>query len=294
MQKLIFFIVSLTIALSGYAQESANDTTHNWKYGGSGSVNFSQVALKNWASGGESSYSLNNFFSVYANYSKDKVSWENSLDIGYGIIKEENRDVKKTDDKIDFSSKYGYQASKNWFYSGAFTFRTQFAEGYKFKDDDSKVLISDFMAPAYAIFSAGMTYKPSENFNVLISPVTGKTTMVFNDALSQAGAFGVNEGDNWRYEFGGFVKLMYTTDIMENVTLKTKMDYFSNYIEEPTNIDVNIEVNLAMKINDYLSANISSQILYDDDVKYVDNDGVEHGPRIQFKEVAGLGFSFKF
>ena len=277
------------------AQENEQDTVENWKIGGVSSLTFSQVSFENWAAGGENSYTLNGLFSIHANYKEGKTTWENSLDLGYGIVKQASRGVRKSDDKLELNSKYGYKANSHWFYSGSFNFRTQFDQGYKYNEDEgTKREISTFMAPAYTLISLGMDYKPSDAFSLMISPVTGKTTFVLDDSLSSRGAFGVKKGNKIRNEFGGFLKITYNQDIWENVTLNTKLDLFSNYLDEPQNVDVNWEVMISMKVNEYLSANFNTQLIYDDNIKYVNVRGVEKGPRIQFKEVFGAGLSYKF
>ncbi|HKL38369.1 MAG TPA: hypothetical protein VJ876_05690, partial [Bacteroidales bacterium] len=154
--------------------------------------------------------------------------------------------------------------------------------------------ISDFMAPAYSLLSLGMDYKPNDAFSLMISPLTGKTTYVLDDSLSNQGAFGVDPGEKIRNELGGFVKLTYNKDIWENVTFNTKLDLFSNYLENPENIDISWEVLISMKVNDYLSANINTQLIYDDNIHYINKEGQDMGPRIQFKEVFGAGFTYKF
>jgi len=277
------------------AQEDEQDTVKNWKIAGTGSLTFSQVSFENWAAGGENSYTLNGIFSFHANYKEGKTTWENSLDLGYGIVKQASRGVRKSDDKLEVNSKYGYRTHSNWYYSGAFNFRTQFDQGYKYNEEEgTKREISTFMAPAYSLLSLGMDYKPNDAFSLMISPVTGKTTFVLDDSLSSRGAFGVKKGNKIRNEFGGFIKITYNQDIWENVTLNTKLGLFSNYIEEPQNIDVNWDVMISMKVNEYLSANFSAQLIYDDNINYVNSQGEEMGPRIQFKEVFGAGLSYKF
>jgi len=294
--KSTFYLLSLLLFSSILtAQENEQDTVEKWKIGGTGSLTFSQVSFENWAAGGENSYTLNGLFSIHANYKEDKTTWENSLDLGYGIVKQASRGVRKSDDKLEVNSKYGYKANSHWFYSGSFNFRTQFDQGYKYNEDEgTKREISTFMAPAYTLVSLGMDYKPGDAFSLMISPVTGKTTFVLDDSLSNRGAFGVKKGNLIRNEFGGFVKITYNQDIWENVTLNTKLDLFSNYLDEPQNVDVNWEVMISMKVNEYLSANFNTQLIYDDNINYVNARGVEKGPRIQFKEVFGVGLSYKF
>jgi len=290
---LLFFFLWSSSLLT--AQENEQDTVKNWKTGGVGSLTFSQVSFENWAAGGENSYTLNGIFSLHANYKEGKTTWENSLDLGYGIVKQASRGVRKSDDKLELNSKYGYQTNSQWFYSGSFNFRTQFDQGYKYNEEEgTKREISTFMAPAYTLVSLGMDYKPSDAFSLMISPVTGKTTFVLDDSLSSRGAFGVKKGNKIRNEFGGFLKISYNQDIWENVTLNTKLDLFSNYLDEPQNVDVNWEVMISMKVNEYLSANLNTQLIYDDNINYVNSQGVEKGPRIQFKEVFGAGLSYKF
>jgi hypothetical protein len=295
MKKIILLCSTLCFVLVAYSQDAETDSASVWKTGGVSTLNFSQVSFENWAAGGENSYSLNGIFSLHANYKKDRTTWENSLDIGYGIIKQGNRGLRKTDDKFEITSKYGYKSSSNWYYSGAFSFKTQFDKGYKYDDEaGTKTQISEFMAPAYMLLSVGMDYKPSDHFTLLISPVTGKSTFVLNDSLSNKGAFGVEPGEKMRNEFGGFLKIGYNKEIWENVSLNTKIEFFSNYLEQPQNVDVNWEMLISMKINEYLSANLNTQLIYDDDINYIDDSGKELGPRVQLKEVFGVGFSYKF
>ena len=48
-----------------------------------------------------------------------------------------------------------------------------------------------------------------------------------------------------------------------------------------------------MKVNKWLSANISLHLIYDDDIKGTNENDEEIGPQIQFKEVFGIGLNFK-
>jgi hypothetical protein len=288
------WVILLFVSNTLMAQE-VKDTVKFWKTSGMGSLTFSQVSFENWASGGENSYTLNGIFSFQANYKKERVSWENSFDLGYGLVKQSGLGVRKSDDRLEVMSKYGYKTNSNWYYSGSFNFKTQFDKGYKYNEaEGTKRQISDLMAPAYVMLSLGMDYKPGDAFSLMLSPLSGKTTIVLDDSLSARGAFGVKEEKHLRNEFGGFIKVSYNRDVWDNVTLNTKLDLFTNYLKEPQNIDVSWEVLISMKVNEYLSANLNTQFIYDDNINYVDRDGRVMGPRIQFKEVFGAGLSYKF
>lgn len=314
MKKLLIACLLLAFSVPLMAQDQNGETQaeepkSNWKKGGNASFTFNQVSLTNWAAGGQSSLSGNIFVNLFANYKDDNQTWDNNLDLGYGLIKQGNNPFIKSDDRIELNSKYGRNLTESWYYSALFNFRTQFAPGYNIPNDS--VLISDFLAPAYILLSLGLDYKPNENFTLMLSPVTSKTTIVMDQGLADQGAFGVEAaevdamgniitpGSNVRYEIGAFLKMMYQKEVLKNVNFQTKLDLFSNYLNNPENIDVNWEVIVAMKINEYLTANLNTHLIYDDDIDIqVDNnqDGVIDavGPRTQFKEVFGLGLSFKF
>lgn len=293
MLKKLYLIISLLICSGLLSAQEETDTIKYWKLNGVSSVNFSQVSLTNWAAGGENSYAFNGILNLSLEYSKDNNDWSNTLDIGYGIQKQGEQNVRKTDDNIDFTSKYGRKVSESFFISALLNFKTQMDEGKKYEKDTSYV-ISEFFAPAYLQGALGMEYKPGDVFYVVVSPVAGKLTMVFDDTLSANGSFGVEPGEKTRLEFGGAVTIGVKKEIMKNVTLKSTLGLFSNYLENPQNVDVDWKMSINMKINDYLSANLSTHLIYDDDIKTSDDEGNERGAKVQFKEVFGVGLTYKF
>ena len=282
------------------------DTTQGWKKGGVFAINLAQTSLTNWAAGGQNSVAVNGIFSVFANLKKGKSRWDNSLDIGYGILKQgKNTSFRKTDDRFDFLSKYGREAFKNVYYAALFNFKTQMAPGYNYPNDS--VRISNLFSPAYLILALGMDYKPNAYFSAFIAPLTGKFTFVNDKALSDAGAFGVKPGEKVMSEFGGYIRVIYTkndfkSEFMKNVSFTTKIDLFSNYLKNPQNIVVNWENLISLKVNKFISANFNTDLIYDDKIKVPfdkNGDGTiaageSVGSKIQFKEILGVGISYKF
>lgn len=321
MKKLIFIFLVFVVV---QANSQTKDTS--WTTGGIATLNFNQTTLTNWAAGGENSVAATALLNIYANYRKNRVALDNSLDLAYGLIKPGDADIRKNEDKIDFLSKFGYDATnKNkWFYSALFNFKSQFVEGFNYPNDS--VAISKFAAPAYVLLALGMDYKPNKDFSLFISPLTAKMTFVNDQDLADAGAYGVDkaeyeidvvtststktkDGEKFRGEFGAYLNAKYQKDVVTNVNLLTKLDLFSNYANNPQNIDVNWEVLIAMKINKFLTASISTQLIYDHDINIPEfktengvkvpklrDDGVTAvvGPRTQFKEVIGIGLAYKF
>lgn len=295
--------VSLTIISQAQTTEAEADlktakidSVAKWDKGAMFNLGFSQVSLSNWAAGGNNSVSGNAILQLHADFIGTKDSWENSLALGYGLLKQDKAEVQKTDDNLEFNSKYGRKASKNWYYAGLLNFKTQFADGFSFPN--TKDVISTFMAPGYLLGAVGMDYKPTKYFSLFASPLTSKTTFVLDDSLSAAGAFGVEAGEKIRNEVGGYVRLNFSKNIMENVKLTSAIGLFSNYLENPENIDVNWDLLLLMKVNKYITVSLSTNLIYDHDItiKRDDNsDGIfeVNGPRTQFKEILAVGFSYK-
>lgn len=331
MKKHLLSILLLAFSFIGLAQEVtkddaaklqaendklkaiAVDSAKAWKFGGLISINGQQVSLTNWSAGGNNSISLGGLLNLFAKYKKGKSTWDNNLDLGYGVIKQGiYKTWWKNDDRIQFTSKYGRQAFKSWYYSALADFKTQFTDGFNYPNDS--VYISRFMSPGYALASLGMDYKPNDNFSLFISPITGKFTFVNDPTLAKAGAFGVQKEISYydtakkefvvtqkylthREEFGAYLKMQYQTKVMENITFQTVLELFSNYMNHPENIDVNWTTLTSLKVNKFVSATLATQLIYDDDIKLLrtsgDNKGTV-GPDVQFKQVLAVGFSYKF
>ncbi|PIF06366.1 MAG: hypothetical protein CSA36_02045 [Draconibacterium sp.] len=289
MKKL--FLILFMIPAIGFSQDAG--TKKLWKKGGVFSSNFSQVSLSNWAAGGKSSASGVLLINTFANYKKDSLSWDNSLSLNYGFLKEKEGDLVKSSDLIDFSSMLGYATGKFWNYSALLNFRTQFAPGYNYPRVDNDNPISKFLAPGYLNLALGMNYK-RKDFSLFISPATGKFTFVHDDYLSSLGSFGVDVGKKFRSEFGSLLKMAAQTELVKNVTVQTKLGLFSNYFHNPQNIDVDWSTMISMKINDFLSTNLITQLLYDDDIKILDPDTGHSAPKVQFMEMFGVGLTMKF
>ena len=295
--KITFLALCLIASSLIFAQNAEPDTS--WKKGGFIGINFNQVSLSQWAPGGDNNLSLSSAVNLFANYEKDKTIWSNSLDLAYALIKTSSDPIRKSDDKIDFTSKYGYKIGEGkWYYAALLNFKSQFAEGFKYPDDSN--VVSKFMSPAYLTLALGLTYKPTDYFEVFLSPATGKWTFVNDQTLADAGAYGVKaadiengvlvpgSGENLRSEFGAYLNMKFKKDIMENITFMTKLELFNNYTDEDKdnakNIDVNWETSLIMKVNKFITASVIAQLVYDANVVQ----------RTQYKQVIGVGFGYKF
>ena len=263
------------------------------KKGGTYSLNVAQGANSNWAAGGEDfSLAATSLLNIYSYKKTEKYSWDNTLDLNFGLVYTTSDGTRKNDDRIDFLSKYGRPISSKWNMATLVNFRTQFANGYEYEDDDVKTLNSAFLAPAYLLASLGFDYKPSSVFSLYLSPATYRLVIVNNDSLSNKGLYGVDPGEHLRTEFGSFLSASFFKEFTPSLSFKSRLDLFSNYLEKPENVDVFMTNSLIVKISSVLALNWNIDMIYDDDVKLFGDNG--DSPALQLKSLVGLGLMFKF
>lgn len=291
---LVFYVQSF--AQNGSHVEAAGDTTKTekgaWLAGGKASLTMSQTSYSNWAAGGQNSISGVLAGAVWLKHTHKKLSWENNLELAYGTLYQyKESDRRKTDDKVDYSAKLGYVASKSWNYTILLQFKTQLDRGYKsYPIEDKQSYTSMFMSPAYLTFSIGMDYKPNNELSVYLSPLSLRNTFVLDDTLASKGAYGVAPGSHILSEYGAMVRATYNKTFFEKVQVTSKVELFSNLEHNPQNINVNVEVDIGIKTTSWLTTRLYTQLLYDDKIRVSE----EEGPALQVKEVLGVGLSYSF
>lgn len=284
---------------------------YKWKQKNVAGLDISEVAFVNWNAGGSNSISALFSFKSSANYTFKNLKWENMGRIRYGINKQENQLLRKTEDQIELTSNFGYQkdTTSNWFYSGRFNFKTQTTNGYKYPNRDNE--ISRFMAPGYVFVGGGAEYgRNMDRFRLYMSPLTFKATFVLDEELSNAGAFGVTpavydkdgtlieEGERVRTEIGILLNNELEAQLFENIYLKNELTLYTDYLNNFGNIDVDWELVFDFKVNNYVKATLGSHVRYDNDIKTQEeivteveeeDEFIEKGAKIQWKQLLGVG-----
>ena len=221
----------------------------------------------------------------------------------YGITKTKDQEfTRKTNDRLELNSIVGRQIKEtNWFYSWFMNFKTQFSNGYEYAEDEltgeeTRTVTTKFLSPGYFQTGPGFLWKKSDNLKVNLSPATIRLIFVddsfttFPDpeaaaAFNEAGGyFGVEANETVRYEFGASLNGYAKFDIMKNVTAENILTLYSNYIEDPQNIDVDYTLNLLLKVNEWITTNFTFQAIYDDNAV----------KGFQIRETLGIGVGYKF
>ncbi|KGO92778.1 DUF3078 domain-containing protein [Flavobacterium subsaxonicum] len=277
MRKKLLILLALGCVLTLKAQDTIttpakadNDTIGPWTKKGNASLLFNQSTFDNWVAGGENNISGNLGFNYDFNYKKGVWAWDNKVIASYGIVKTRTSSfAKKTDDRLELNSLLGRQISERWYYSAFANFKTQFTKGYNYTNDENGTERRDeytsFLSPGYLLAGVGMLYKRDDNLKINLSPVTSKFTFVDkNFTLPDEAYFGVKEGEAMRYELGFNASMYYKLDVIANVTFENILNLYSNYLEDPQNVDIDYQLNIVMKINRYLTTNLMFQTIYDD------------------------------
>nr|WP_294906880.1 DUF3078 domain-containing protein [uncultured Lacibacter sp.] len=267
-----------------------------WTKGGVFNLNLSQGASRNWAAGAEKfSFSINALANTFAYYKKNRSVWDNTLNAQYGIVNATSIGTRKNDDRLDLLSRYGYQlgdtAKSDWYVSALVNLRTQMTTGYNYAVDP-KEKNSSFFAPAYLLVSPGIMYKPNATFDVFLSPVTSRWVIVNEANKDIRRLFNFTDTTKGSInEIGAFLSANLKKELAKNINLTSRLDLFSNYKNNPQNIDVFWTNTLGFKVNKYIGFTYNFDLIYDHDVKNVETGGLLG---TQLKSLLGIGFTATF
>lgn len=308
---LLFFLLFTVSSFSQIIEMDTIKVVSPWTNKNIVSFDLNEIAFVNWSQGGTSSVSGLIKGTFTRNFDDNSIKWGNELLLRYGMNKQDGIEFRKTDDAIQFNSAFGYRTDTitNWYYSAKFSFSTQFTNGYSYPNTEKP--ISKPFSPAYTFLGVGAEYASEDkSFTVYISPLTLKNTLVMDQILANKGAFGVRgalydpitkelirRGEMQRTELGFLVSSNYKTEIFENIMLENRLILYSDYINRFGNVDIDWKLQLDLKVNKYVRANVGTNIVYDDDIKTkenVDGEEVTRGAKIQLKQILGIGVVYEF
>lgn len=317
MKKLYLLVFASLATLMSYSQKA--DTAKPWKISGLTSLTFNQISFENWSAGGENSISGTALMKFYADYKKEKFSVNNNVNLRYGIVKNESYDkARKNEDLIEINSQWNYELTKHWSASALINLTTQFTDGYNYPDDST--VVSKFFAPAYLTVAPGILYKPTEYFNILVTPVTMRGIFVLDQDLADLGAYGVDRADttatgqivegsgqNAKIKVGAFMEMYFKKEIKTDLVFESKLNLFYNYLEDnsipddATPIDFNWQNFVNYSINKWFSANFFIHLAYMPGDVFIERTGIDGkkievipNDKLQIKQTLGIGLAYNF
>jgi hypothetical protein len=273
-------------------------------------IDISEIAFVNWSAGGTSAITGLVHGNLKRDYKDENQVWSSELIFRYGLNKQQGIELRKTDDVLRINSTYGFKKDSltNWYHSAKFNFNTQFTNGYNYPNTENP--ISRPFAPAYTFLGIGSEYiyKP-EKFNLYLSPLTIKNTLVLDQNLADAGAYGVkkaeydslgnliSKGKQSKTELGILVTTYIEKEIFTNITAKNRLSLFTDYVHNFGNIDVDWAFFADLKVNQYVKANVGFNLIYDEDIDVITEENgvkINEGPKVQLKQVLGIGLEYVF
>lgn len=285
MKKISILVLALGATFVMAQEKTVQDSTKtsNWSVIGQNTLMLNQAAFSNWVGGGANNVGWLAGVNYNMTYEKGKDLWENIIILGYGQNNTKGLGNRKTQDAINLSTNYGREIYKHWYASLGAGLQTQFSEGYEDGSNPAATKLSNFMAPGYLNLGAGFTYRPNDNFTVTLRPANAKWTFVLDKDLQVAGNYGLkNNGDSTLFQFGFLGTAMYKVQLMENISLLNTASVFSNYLDHPERLVLGYSGALNMKINKYISSNITLDLLYD-------HNQIQ---KTQLKQTLGVGLAY--
>jgi hypothetical protein len=282
--KNIILLIALTIQIQSiYSQEAMQESppVSPWAKVGTFSFLVNQSSFDNWIAGGVSNISGAIGVNYDFNYSKAKWSWDNKIIVAFGITKIKALDIQKSNDRLEWNSVLGKKAKGIWNYSLFLNFKTQFTDDLNSETKGPTRILS----PGYLQVGPGILWKKSDDLKVNISVATLKLIVVDKElTLPDDAYFGVEEGSSVRYELGASIGAYYKFTLMENITMENILNMYSDYLEDPQNVDFDYTINIVMGINKYFSTNLAFQAIYDDNAFQ----------GLQTRQMIGLGINYRF
>lgn len=278
-------------------EKKIKENTDGWNLGGTGSLTFNQIGLKNWAAGGDPSIAAQAMVNAYADYKFGKHLWQSRLGIEYGQQKIKGQSFRKNSDRLEFFTKYGYEIHKSVYVSAYANAKTLMTPTYEFSSSNEKTrMISKFASPMNIESALGIDFVPNQYLSIFASPVASKMIVVADDEIAALDLHGAN-GKNFRYELGSTIIVTYKQEIFKNTNVQSFLKIYKDYLSGPAqNIDVDWQNTIGLKVNKFLSASVFTHLIWDYDVliPQFDDGGIPVGSarKLQFKNIIGVGLSY--
>ncbi|WP_418892672.1 DUF3078 domain-containing protein [Limibacterium fermenti] len=244
-----------------------------WVFSGDHSLQFSQYFFsENWYKGGTNYVNIFNKHILKADYAKDKVKFNNSLEWRLSLSTAPDdtlRNYRIGDDMIRYYGNLGIDAFlKKWSYSMNTEIKSQLFNNYPVNKND---LISALLAPLYVNAGIGMRYELNKSFQSVrhrqlnltidLAPISVNYKLIANDKVDIA-RYGIPEGKNSLLELGSTITSNFKFKYNQYITWTSRFKYFTSY----ENVLAEFENTLDMKLSNYFSTSVYLYLRFDDGV----------------------------
>ncbi|MCO6486222.1 MAG: DUF3078 domain-containing protein [Saprospiraceae bacterium] len=282
-----FLLPSLLVAQAGddrlkELQQASAREGEGWVTGGALGLDFAQLLMVHPRVGsGDNRIAFGGLGNLFANYKRGKTEWQTNLSLQLAVQQLADADWQKSLDMLRLNSKYSYQTgNEKWAYAALLTFESlsmpTYPGNFLKKQEDADAAQARFLSPARLEFSPGIQYKPDAHWNFFLAPVSYKLIYVGDQDIANLGIHGtrpVDEDDLTQgyeqafHQAGARFVAGYTRKFLaERMTCTSRLDLFSNYLDNPQNLDVLWQTDLGWQLWKNLSLNLLVEAFYDHDI----------------------------
>lgn len=276
--------------------EGATIKRKYWVRSGEHSFHFAQNHFSdNWHKGGTNNLNINSYNALRANYNKDKVKFNNTLEWRLQVFNAPDdtiRSYRIGNDLIRYYGDFGVDAFlKGWSYSMNLEAKSQLFKSYPVNSSD---LRSSLASPLYTNMGVGLKYnldKRSEKvrhrrirWDLSLSPISISHRYVWNDSVDVT-RYGIPEGKKSLLDFGTTITSNITYDITKYITWRSRLYYFTPYDKVVSEIEntLNLALSNAFSTTIYLHVRFDDSVPADPDLKYW-----------QFNQTLSFGLNYKW
>jgi Protein of unknown function (DUF3078) len=278
--------VANTASASLSAKQGAADTLDGWHKGGTIAINVNEAGQNDYWSqvkgGNTSAIGIKGIIDYHFNKKAGKINWLNSFRGRYGGASSTTYTTAtattpavktkipflKNDDYFNFTSIYGKEFRKNWSYAAFLSIESQF---------------DYIMNPGYIKVGPTFLYKPSNHFNLVLSPLMANITTKFTPSYKNIAAFGVDSGKTAAFGVGAFAQATLNYDLAKGINYKSVASAYSNYLKNPGNVILDWSNLFTFTVNKYIGATVTFNTRYNDlEIKH-----------LQTQHSIGIGLSYK-
>lgn len=297
-------------------QEASKKEGDGWVTGGAIGLDFAQLMMANPRVGsGDNRIAFGGLGNLYANYTNGRHTWSNNASLQLAVQKLADIDWQKSLDVLRVNSQYGYKTgNEKWSIAGLLTFESltmpTYPGNYLKAQEETAMAQAKFLSPFRLELSPGIQYKPDAHFTFFFAPASYKLIYVADQEIANLGIHGtklVDDNDPTMgyeqafHQLGARLNAAYVNKYFnDKIAFSSKLDLFSNYLNNPQNIDVLWQNDLGWQIWKSLSLNFLLEAFYDHDINVLVKrpsdtlpDG-QLGKRISWTQALLLKYNYVF
>ena len=289
----------------------AESDSLGWTIGGGIGLDLGNVLIINPKPGsGQNRWGIGGAIGLFANYRAERFKWFNNISLNLSIEKNGSGTLPDTDEKVPFrkgidelrlnsTAGYSFKPGSKWSWAADFWFRSQLLPSYQGIEDGQiylseittpgpyeNFLVSKLFAPARFNLGLGVMYDPEPKWTFVFTPLTADLIYISDQDIANLGVHGtfLKEGSDTEYEksrwgLGAKLTSKYQNQWLDGrLTFSSTLGLFSDYLNNPQNIDVDWTNELAFKIIENLSLSYTGNIYYDHDIlSFVTDNGATGG-----------------